>query len=235
MATTTEQVTLTVQRRAGTGTRPTRRLRRSGLVPGVVYGKAVGPLPVTVDRKGLVHLLRSKTGEHTLVTLRLADDPGWSQAALVQMVQHDPVDGHVLHVDFHAIALTERIRVRVPVILKGEPIGVKQEGGILEHFLRDVEVECLPTEIPAGVAFDVSGLTVGQTVHVSDLAAPPNAGLVSDPTGVIASIQMPKAEQPTEEAAAVAEPEVIRERKAEEAGPAAEEAGAESPKKDSKS
>ena len=163
------------------------------------------------------------------MTLRLDDQTHWEKPALIKAIQHDPVDGHVLHVDFHAIVLTERLRIRVPLILKGEAVGVKQEGGILEHFLREVEVECLPTEIPASVEFDVSRLSIGETVHVRDLAPPKHAKITSDPAGVIASVQMTKAEKPEEEAAALAEPEVIREKKEEAEAAGGEAAKGESP------
>ena len=229
---TTVQQELTVQRRTTTGTRPVRRMRQGAIVPGVVYGKEMKPLAVSVSQRELTKLLHSKAGEHALVTLRLEDQKSWEKPVLVKAIQHDPIDGHALHVDFHAIVLTERLRVKVPVLLKGEAVGVKQEGGILEHFLREIEVECLPTEIPAGVEFDVSALKVGDTVHVRDLAAPKNTTITSDPGGVIASIQMLKAEKPEEEATAVTEPEVIREKKEEAEGAAGEtakpEAGARS-------
>lgn len=220
---------LTVRRRQATGTRRARRLRLAGVIPGVVYGRDLTPVAVAVNQRELTTLLHSRTGEHTLVTLRVEDGAAWEQPALVQVVQHDPVNGRVVHVDFHAVRLTERLKVKVPVVLKGEPIGVKQAGGILEQFLREVEVECLPTEIPASLEYEVSALAIGQTVHVRDLIPPTHATLTEDPDGVIASVQTPKAEQPAE-AAAVAEPEVIRERKeAAEAPAQAEQAKDEKP------
>ena len=212
-AKTTQQHVLTVQRRSAQGRRPVRRLRREGLVPGVVYGRMIKPMSVTIKQRELVKLLHATTGERALVKLHLDDSTAWEQAVLLHAVQHDPVSGHVTHVDFHAIVLTERLRVRVPLVLKGEPVGVKQDGGILEHFLREVEVECLPTEIPANVEFDIGALKIGDTVHVRDLAPPKNTKITSDPEGAIASVQMPKEEKPEEVAAAVAEPEVIREKK----------------------
>ena len=224
---TAVQQELTVQHRAILGSRPVQRMRQDGLVPGVVYGRDMKPLVISVNRRELAKLLRSKSGEHALVTLRLNDDgKPWEKPVLVQAIQHHPVDGHVVHIDFHAILLTERLKVKVPVVLKGEPVGVKQEGGLLEHFLREVEVECLPTEIPASVEHDVSAMTIGQTIHVRDLAAPTNTKITSDPDGVIASVQVPKVEKPEEEAAAVTEPEVIREKKEEGEGGAPAEAKA---------
>jgi large subunit ribosomal protein L25 len=215
MAKATIQHALTVKQRAEQGTRPVHRLRSQGLVPGIVYGREMKPLAISVNQRELTRLLHSKRGEHALVTLRLADGTSWEKPALVHAVQHDPVDGHVVHVDFHAILLTQQVRVKVPIRLTGESADVKQAGGILEHFLREIEVECLPTDIPAGVEFDVSAMKIGDTVHVSDLTPPTGAKILSDPDGVLASIQQPKEEKPEEEAAAVAEPEVLREKKPE--------------------
>lgn len=238
-AKTAIQQTLTVQLRATLGTRPVKRLRQQGIVPGVMYGKGTDPLAVSINHQELVKLVHSKQGEHALVTLRLDDGKtkAWEKPVLVKTVQHDPIDGHVVHVDFHAILLTERLKVRVPVILKGEPVGVKQDGGLLEHFLREVEVECLPTEIPEGIEFDVSTLKVGDTIHVRDLTVPKNAKITTDPEGALASVQMPKEEKPEEETAAVTEPEVLREKKEEAEAPGGEEAKATAPeaKKEAKS
>lgn len=239
MVSDTERLQLTAQRRTGQGSRPASRLRQQGVVPGVVYGKGLEPMAVSVNQRELVRLLHSKAGEHALVTLRLADTASWEKPVLVKALQHDPVDGHVVHIDFQAIVLTERLKVKVPILLKGEPVGVKQEGGVLEHFLRAVEVDCLPTEIPASVEFDVSALKIGDTIHVRDLAAPRNAKITSDPAGVIASVLKPKEEKPEEAAAAPTEPEVLREKK--EEGEAAGEAAkaepteAKEPKKETKS
>ena len=209
------QVALTATPRSTQGTRPVRRLRQEGLVPGVIYGREVKPVPVAVNARQLLRVLQATHGEHALVSLRLDDGKGWEKPVLVQDVQHHPVTGRVIHVDFHAIVLTERLRVKVPLALLGEPVGVKQEGGLLEHFLREVEVECLPTEIPARLELDISAMKIGDTVHVRDLTTPPNTKITADPEGAIASVQMPKEEKPEEAAAAApAEPEVIREKKA---------------------
>lgn len=232
----TERPVLEVQHREIVGKRPVRRLRQEGLVPGVIYGRDTTPISVTVNHRELARLLHSKSGEHMLVTLRLQGDAAWEKPALVKSLQHDLLDGHVVHVDFHAIVLTERIRVGVAIVLKGEPVGVKQDGGILEHFLREIEVECLPTEIPANIEVDIAPLKIGDAIHVRDLAVPANTKMLTDPAGVIASIQAPKIEKPAEETAATTEPEVIREKK-EEPAAAGEDAkgGSAEPKKDAKS
>ncbi|MBI4341553.1 MAG: 50S ribosomal protein L25 [Candidatus Omnitrophica bacterium] len=216
----TTELELKIARRQTVGTRRIRRLRGEGAVPGVVYGRGMEPVPVVMDHKALVKVLHSKAGEHSLVKLKLAGAPSWEKPALLKSMQYHPVDGRVLHVDFHAITLTERLKVKVPVVLKGEPVGVKQEGGLLEHFLREVEVECLPTEIPASVEFDVSAMKIGDTIHVRDLAPPAHTKITSDLDSAIASVQKPKEEKPEEAAAAVTEPEVIREKKEEPQAPA---------------
>ena len=228
---TAVQQELLIQRRTITGTRPVRRLRQGPVIPGIVYGRAMEPLSVAVPRKALAKLLQTKAGEHALVTLRLEDSKTWEKPALIHDLQHDPVDGHVIHVDFHAIVLTEQIHVKIPVMLKGDPVGVKMDGGVLEQFLRELEVECLPTEIPEGVEVDVAAMKIGDTIHVRDLVPPKNAKLLSDPAGAIASVQQPKVEKPEEEAAAVTEPEVLREKK-EEGKEAGAEAGAGEGKKE---
>ncbi len=226
MATTKGAIkqTLTVKPREQQGSRAARRLRLQGLVPGVVYGRSVKPISVLVNQREISKFLRSSAGEHSVLTLRLEGEKAWEKPALVEDVQHHPVDGQVIHIDFRAITLTERLRVPVAVELVGEPIGVKQDGGILEHFLREVEVECLPTEIPAHITYDVSNLTIGQNVHVRDLAVPPGAKILTDPEGTIAAVQKRREEKPEEAVAAVTEPEVIREKKEKAEGE--EEAGA---------
>ena len=183
-------------------------------------GQARGSPPLTrplIAQQEVEEMLRSN--------ISIEGPPAWEHAVLVKEVQHHPVDGRILHVGFQAILLTERIRVKIPILLKGEAVGVKQDGGVLEHFLREVEVECLPTEIPAQVEADISLLKIGDTVHVRDLTPPPTGRITTDPEGVIASVLKPKAEK-AEEAPAVTEPEVLREKKPEE-GEAAGEAPAE--------
>ncbi len=246
-------VHLNAQRRLKIGRQAVKPLRVAGLVPAVVYGRTTEALAIAVNQRELVKLLRAASGEQTLVTLRVADDPltsrsarradpphgggsrtagsgdrwgddgaPWETPAIVHAVQYHPVDGHVVHVDFHAIRLTERVKVKVAVVLKGEPVGVKQDGGILEQFLREVEVDCLPTQIPKHVEVEVGHLSIGQTVHVRDLLSQPDVRIINDPASAVASVQAPKVEKPAAEVAPVTEPEVIREKKEEPEGVAGE-------------
>lgn len=217
---------LSAKPRTTTGTRVAGRLRREGCVPGVLYGKAVKATPIVVSRHDLIKFLHARAGEHGLATLRLEQDgKSTERPVLIKAVQHDPVLGAILHVDFQTIVLTEQIRIKVPLALRGEPVGVKQEGGVLEHFLREIEVECLPTQIPNQIEYDISALKIGDTIHVRDLAVPPGARITTDPESVIASVLAPKEEKVEEAAAAVTEPEVIREKKPEAEEAAAEGAG----------
>ena len=193
----------------------------------MVYGQAIAPVSVQVRAGDLVKILHAKSGEHSLITLRMGGNGAGASGAkrsakadhpvLLHQIQHHPVDGQILHIDFHAVSLTENIKVKVGVVLKGEPVGVKQEEGVLEHFLREIEVECLPTEIPEHFELDVTSLTVGQTVHVSDLTPATNVRIVTEPEAAIAAVQKHKEEKVEEPEAAVTEPEVITEKK-DEAG-----------------
>jgi len=217
-AKTTERPQLNAQARPQTGTRAARRMRKQGLMPAVLYGKSIEPTAITVSRRDVIRLLHARAGEHGLLTLNVeaAGEKALEKPVLIKHVEHDPVSGEVRHIDFQAIVLTEEIRVKVPLLLKGDPVGVKQDGGILEHFLREIEVACLPTAIPAQVEHDISAMKIGDTLHVRDLAAPAGAKILEDAEGVIASVQAPREEKPEEAAAeTVAEPEVLREKKPE--------------------
>jgi len=230
-----ERPQLTATSRQRTSTRGARRLRASGTIPAVVYGKTTEPMTIGLNRAELIKMLLARAGEHGLVTLKVAADgakrKAWEQPVLIKTLQRHPVNGEILHVDFHAITLTERIRIKIPVELLGVAVGVKQDGGILEHFLREIEIDCLPTEIPKQVDFDISQLKIGDTIHVKDLAAPSGSKITTDPEAVIASVQAPKAEKVEEVGEAVTEPEVIREKKPEEGAEAPAEGSKDSAKK----
>jgi len=237
---------LSVTLRPAIGTRAVTRLRREGFIPGVVYGKAKEPTPVMVNRRELARLYAHRTSESALITLKIdgsaataadakkAAPKGKAASgeypALIKELQHDPVNGDAVHVDFQTIALTEKIRIKVPLALKGDPVGVKQDGGILEHFLREIEVECLPTNIPEAIEHEVSQMGLGQNLHARDLVMPHDVRLMTDPDAVVIAVLAPKVEKPEEAVeGAPTEPEVIRERK-----PDAEEGEAAAEGKDAK-
>jgi large subunit ribosomal protein L25 len=209
------------------GKNEARRTRRGGLVPAVVYGTASEggsreATAIAVHPKALLKILHSESGANTLISLKLAG--GGDARVLVKEYQLDPVTHQVLHADFYRVAMDRAIRVTIPVIVKGEPKGVKQQGGILEFIRREIEVECLPADIPEHVEVDVSELMLHQGVRVRDLTADPKWKPVSDADMMLVHVIMPKAEEvaaPAEAAAAAApaaaaEPEVIKKGKKEE-------------------
>jgi large subunit ribosomal protein L25 len=212
------------------GKNEARRLRAGGRIPGVLYGAKKSTVAVTVDPKQITRILHSESGHNTIFDLQVGDEK-----AKVMIVdwQHDPLHGKLLHIDLKRIAMDEKMRVMVPIHLVGEAEGVKTQGGILDQVLREVEVECLPGDIPSHLDADVTQLVFGTVLRVSDL---PHAGklkFITDETQTVAHITSVKEEvAPTPEAvaeaaaAAPAEPEVIKKGKQE-----TEEVPAEEPKK----
>jgi large subunit ribosomal protein L25 len=208
------------------GKNEARRTRREGRLPAIVYGAtgdagAVTATPIAVDPKALMRILHSESGANTLIALKLAGESG--TRVLVKHYQLDPVTHHLLHADFFRIRMDRAIIVTIPVTVKGEPKGVKQQGGILEFIRREIEIECLPGDIPESVEVDVSDLMLHQGVRVRDIPVDPKWTPKSDLDMMLVHVIMPKAEEvaaPAEAAVAPvtpAEPEVIKKGKKEEA------------------
>ena len=155
--------------------------------------------------------------EGVIINVKIKDDKKFkSRPCLIKEIQYDPIHGNIKHVDFNQISLTKAIKVNVPVVAKGEPVGVKQEGGALEHILWDVEVECLPTNIPKEFEVDVSQMKIGDSVHVKDLVVPEGVKILNDQTSIILSLAAPMKEEVVAaplEGEAPQEPEVIKEKK----------------------
>ena len=205
------------ERRESLGKGATRKARAAGLIPGVVYGHGEEPISVAIRAREFQLALNEHKGGNAIVNLAVN---GGEYTALIRDVQYDPVTHHVLHLDFHHISLTETVEVRVTVRLNGLPVGVKDGGGVLELITREVEVRCLPTAIPEGIDVDVSGLNIGDSVHVRDLIVP-DVTLLIEPDVTITTVVPPTVieEKPAEEVAAapeVEEPEVIAKGKKEE-------------------
>jgi large subunit ribosomal protein L25 len=219
------EATLEAVRREGRGKNEANRLRSSGRIPGVVYGtgskgKAPEGVAVAVDPKAVLKILHSDSGANTLITLTL--DGGHSRV-MVKEYQLDPVTHHLLHADFYQLAMDKAITVTVPVLVKGEPKGVKLQGGLLDFVTRDIEVLCLPTDIPEHIDVDVSELMLHQSIRVRDLATDPKWKPVTEGDAMIVHIVVPKAEEAATAAAteaapaaAAAEPEVIKKGKTDE-------------------
>ena len=209
------------------GKNEARRTRREGRVPAVVYGGSSGEggkgngTPIAVDPRALLRILHSESGANTLISLKLA---GTSETrVLIKEYQLDPVTHQVLHADFYRVAMDRAIQVTIPVTIKGEPKGVKQQSGILEFVRREIVVECLPADIPEHVEIDVSELMLHQGVRIRDITVDPKWKPLTDPDTMLVHVILPKVEEvaPAAEAAAAApavpaEPEVIKKGKKEE-------------------
>jgi len=205
------------ERRKVLGKNACYRLRRQGLVPAILYGPGIENIPLVLNKKDVFSILKSETGERTI--FRLALD-GEERNVMIKELQVDPVTDELLHVDLFQIAMDKPIRVSVPVLLQGEAIGVKTQGGLVDFITREVEIECLPQFIPDHIVVDISGLHVHQSIKVADLTPPPGIKIIDDPETVIVTIGLPEAEEvavaPAEEAvvAEAPEPEVIRKERA---------------------
>jgi large subunit ribosomal protein L25 len=209
------------------GKNEARRTRRDGRVPAVVSGASVEggsreATAIAVDPRALLKILHSESGANTLISLKLAG--AGDSRVLIKEYQLDPVTHAVLHADFYRVRMDRTLRVTIPVTVKGEPKGVKQQGGILEFIRREIEIECLPTDIPEHIEIDVSELMLHQGVRVRDIAADAKWKSVSDAELMLVHVILPKAEEAaaTPEATAAAatatpaEPEVIKKGKKEE-------------------
>jgi large subunit ribosomal protein L25 len=215
--------TLETVKREGRKKNEANRLRAAGRIPAVVYGtrkdgKQPDSVPVEVDPKAVMRILHSDSGVNTLINLRV---DGSESRVMVKEYQLDPITHQLLHVDFYQLAMDKAITVTVPVTLRGEPRGVKSQGGLLDFVTREIQVQCLPTDIPEHIDLDVSELMLNQSVRVRELPANPKWKAVTDGETMLVHIVMPKAEESaqaaTEPAAApaAAEPEVIKKGKEE--------------------
>jgi large subunit ribosomal protein L25 len=229
MATILEQNILEANPRTAGNKNEARRVRVSGKIPAVVYGAGKDSLPVTVDPRQVQRILNSDSGHNTIFDLNL--NGGERTKAMIVDWQYEPIKGKLLHIDVKRIAMDRALRVNIPILLKGEAAGVKQEGGILEQMLREVEIECLPGDIPSHIDVDVSELTFGKVLRVADLPHNEKLKFLTDENQPVAHVTSVKEEVvATPEAvaadatAAAAEPEVIKKGKQE-----TEEEGAEAP------
>jgi large subunit ribosomal protein L25 len=221
------EATLEAVKREGRGKNEANRLRASGKIPAVVYGtrkenKAPEGVAVSVDPKEVLRILRSDSGANTLINLKF---DGGESRVMVKEYQLDPITHHLLHADFYQLAMDKAIVVRVPIQLKGEPKGVKLQGGIVDFVTREIEVECLPTDIPEHIEVDISELMLNQSIRVRELGESPKWKSVTEPETMLVHVVTIKVEEaPVAEAAAAttaaapAEPEVIKKGKTEKEG-----------------
>src|SRR6266404_4147456 len=222
-----KQVKLKAERRSATGRSAARKLKARGVVPAVIYGAKDKPQPLQLSERDINAMLSHASGENILVELEIDGDQS-GRLALVQEIQHSPVRGDVLHIDFHAISMDEKIHAEVPVETIGTANGVKNFGGLLEQNLRALAIECLPRDLPDRIVVDVSALNIGDSIHVRDLQLPPGVTTRMQPDLTAFSVRAPAVEEePVAAVATAAEPEVITEKKAEGEPAAAAPAGKE--------
>jgi large subunit ribosomal protein L25 len=223
-----EKILVKADKRTELGKGSARSLRRQNVLPAVLYGEGKS-VTIKLDRKEIQKLIYSGGGEHSLITLELNEGNSKTSEhpVLIKDYQREPVSEELLHVDFIEVSLKKKIKVTIPVVIIKEPAGIKM-GGILQHRVREIEIECLPTQIPDKIEIDAGDVEIGHSLHVSDI--PPQEGLkiVTDPSEVILSVTAPKEEvveaAPVE--AAAVEPEVIKAKgKAEEEGEQKEQKG----------
>lgn len=234
-----EQVNLTAQIREAKGKGRIRHLRREKWIPAVMYKSGEKTALLQFRDRDFQKILQTSLGGNVIISLKI---DGSSAAAgkktraqevktvIIKEIQEDPLKNEVLHVDFQQISLTEQITVNVPVSVIGESIGVKQEGGILEHLLWEIQVECLPVDIPEKIEVDISQLGIGQSIYIRDLKLPEKVKVLNNPEQIVLSVAMPmeeKVEEKVEEE--ILEPEVIKQKK-----PEAEEEAVEKEKKEKK-
>jgi len=217
-----KQVKLKAEHRTATGRSAARKLKALGIVPAVIYGAKDKPQPLQVSARDINAMLSHASGENILVELEIPGEKS-NRTALVQEIQHAPLGGAVLHIDFHAVSMDETIHAEVPLESFGMANGVKNFGGLLEQSLRTLAVECLPRDLPDRITVDVSALEIGDSIHVRDIKLPSGvtAKVQLDLTAFSVVAPVVEEEPVVAEAEAAAGPEVIKEKKVEgEAGAA---------------
>jgi len=224
-----KHVSLKASRRTATGRNAVKKIKAAQAVPGILYGSGLEPAPLQIERRAIDAVLSHTVGENILVNLEIEGEAkGAPRLALISEIQHHPVTRLILHVDFKAVSVNETLAAEVVIEPFGEASGVKNSGGLLEQSLRSIEVECLPKDLPESIRVDVSALELGAAIHVRNLPAIPGVKYIADPGVTVFLVSEPKvSETPATTEGAATEPEVINEKKTEDAAGAKE-----SPKKD---
>jgi large subunit ribosomal protein L25 len=210
-------ITIKAEKRDVFGKNAARRLRKDGKVPAVLYGEGAASVPLTLVKKDVFAILKSEAGENTI--FKVAFD-GRLQDAMFKEVQVEPSSDALIHADLIQISMDKAIRVAVPFLLQGDPVGVKTEGGFVDFMTREVEIECLPKDIPENIKVDIGALRLHQSLKIADVAPPEGVKFVTDPAAVVVVIGVPHKEEeavkPVEEVVAVepTEPEVIKKERA---------------------
>jgi large subunit ribosomal protein L25 len=214
-----KDITITAEPRDTRGKNEARRLRVRGLAPAVVYGTGIDPVAISVSPKEVTGILRSSSGHNTIFNVSVS---GQVSPVMIVDWQHDPIKGKLLHVDLKRIDPNMRMTVKIPIHTAGEPTGVKIQGGVHEVVTREIEIECLPDEIPESFSVDVSGLSIGQSIRASEVPMPGSMKLITPADAVISHVVGLRTAAAEVVEGAVAEPEVIKKGKKEEEAAAAD-------------
>lgn len=213
-----KQVKLSARPRAEAGRNAVKQVRSRGSVPAVIYGATEAPANLEVNKKEIERLLAHAVGENILVELEINDGSKTAnRLSLIQEVQHHPVRGDVIHVDFHAVSATEEIEAEIVLEPTGESIGVKTYGGLLQQNMRTLAIRCLPQNLPELITVDVSALNVGESLHVKDIKLPEGVTAVPDAELTVFLVSEPTVSEETTSSDAPTAPEVIKEKKPEAA------------------
>jgi len=229
-----KSVTLNAAPRSQTRHGEVKKLRATGRIPAVIYGRQTKPENLELNAREMTDLIHHSASENILVDLAVKDNARPKRLALVQEVQHHPLSGQVLHVDFHEVAENEKVIVSVPVETVGEAVGVKTGGGVLEHVLFKIKVRALPKDLPEQIVVDVSHLELGKSIHLGEIKAPPGVEILGEKKISVISVAMPKTEEEeaaeaATEAVAAGDVEMIKEKKEGEEEAAAPAKGAAKP------
>lgn len=228
-----EEIILEAQVRDEIGKGKLKVIRAGGFIPAVVYSQGQPAISIKLSRHDFLYLVHHQHLENAIISLKIKDDKKKPvRSCMIKEMQNDPVKGDIVHLDLSEISLTKALKVNVPVVTTGESLGVKQDGGAIEHIMWEIEIECLPTAIPKNIEVDISALKIGDSVHIKDIKFPADLKVLSDPDAVVLSIASPMKEEVAVplEGEEKMEPEVIKEKKPE----ATEEAAAEDKEKKEK-
>ncbi|MCK4518874.1 MAG: 50S ribosomal protein L25/general stress protein Ctc [Candidatus Omnitrophica bacterium] len=215
-----KEIKINAQVRETAGKEASRRLRKEGLVPAVVYNKGKKSLALTISERDLIHALHTSAGGNVIIGLNIKKGgKAENKTVIIKDLQHHPIKSSIIHIDFVEISLNQSITVKVPVHPIGEAIGIKQDGGILDHILWEVEIECLPGNIPERIDVVIDELGIGDMIHIKDLKVKEGVKILNNPEDTVLAIEHPKIEEEVpeeEEVKAGEEPEVIGEKEREE-------------------
>ncbi len=212
-------ISIKAEKREAFGKNISRRLRKAGMIPAILYGANEATIPLIINKKDIFRILKLESGENTIFQVSFDSE---TRDAMIKELQRNPVTDELLHADLVHIAMDKLIRVSIPIVIVGDAVGVKTEGGFVDFTAREVEIECLPKDIPEHLTIDISGLHLRQSFKVASMVLPENIRVISDPETILVHIEVPAAEEELEAAeeeeviAEEAEPEVIRKEKPEE-------------------